>query len=340
MGGTTGAPLNLTWPAPGTTGWYTQINADFTAINAAIAALQSGGATGPAGPTGPAGSVGMIFAGAWNSVTAYVVTDAITFNGSFYIAIANNTNAEPDTNPNSWALLSAAGAAGPAGPTGPAGPIGPVGPQGPIGNTGAPGPTGPSGIASFPITVAQGGTGGTTQATGRAGLAAAASGANSDITSLSAIAATTGVPGVAVTGPGSANAITWNDGVSGQNGGITVGGYGSFEAIFCAGGILAGNLQASGTLLVGVITAAVPNSTIVLGSSGGSVCPVEINDGLILQGAPPTPAAGQIAIGGNTASTATAGGGASVPSTVLTFIDCQVIISGAAVAGKIPVFAN
>ena len=331
-----GAPLNLTEPVTGTTNWGLTINANFTAINNAIAALQSGGATGPAGPAGPTGAVGMIFAGQWSSTVAYVVTDAVTFNGSFYIAIANNTNLEPDTNTNTWSLLASAGAAGPAGPTGPAGPAGATGPQGAQGPTGATGATGPSGIVAFPITIAQGGTNATTAPAARTNLGAAASGANSDITSLSALTATSTVPGVAIGGPSTATAISWNDGVSGQAGGVTVGGEGYFTGIQCSGGILAGNLQASGSLLVGLITAAVPNATIVIGSYGGSACVVEINNGLLLAGNPPTATTGQIGIGGTVASTASAGGGQTMPTTVLGYIE----VSYQGTAGKIPVLGN
>lgn len=302
--------FSLALPATGTTNWGTSVNANFTAIDAELHALATGGATGPTGPTGPTGAVGMIFAGQWNGTTSYVVTDSVTFNGAFYIAIANNSGSQPDTNPSSWTLLAAAGAAGPAGPIGPAGPSGPQGSQGAPGSTGATGPQGPSGITSFPILVSQGGTGSTTAPGARTNLGAAASGANSDITSLNALAATSTQVGLTITGLATATAISWNDGVSGQAGGITVGGNAFLESIQCAGGILAGNLQASGALLVGLITAAVPNSTIVLGSAGGSVCVVEVNNGLIVAGNAPTAAAGQIGIGSQTAASFTPSGAA------------------------------
>jgi hypothetical protein len=309
MGGTTGPPLNLTWPAPGTAGWQTQIDADFTAINAAIASLQSGGSTGPTGPTGPTGAVGMIYAGGWQISTAYVATDVVTYNGSSYIAIASNTGFEPDTNPNTWVPIALAGAAGPAGPTGP---------QGPPGQSGA-------GIVAYPIAIAQGGTGATTASTALAALGAAASGANSDITQLSGIQ--NGVNVVSI----SPTQISIGDGTVGVN--ISANG------ISMQGPIVAGTLQASGALLCGLITSAVPNSTITLGSAGGSTSIVVINNGLILEAAAPAVTAGQVGLGGTTASTATAGGGQAVPGTVLVYVDCTVNIGGTSTPGKIAVFA-
>ena len=118
------------------------------------------GATGATGPTGPAG---LNWRQSWSSATAYAVNDALSFNGSSYIAIQPSTNLEPDLNPASWSLLAqqgATGATGPTGPTGVQGPIGVTGPQGSAGATGATGPQGPAGP--------QGPTG-ATGATGAAG---------------------------------------------------------------------------------------------------------------------------------------------------------------------------
>jgi collagen type VII alpha len=76
------------------------------------------GATGATGNTGPAGAVGMNFRGAWNAVTHYAVNDAVTFAGSTYLALVNQTNAEPDISPQSWAVVAQAGGTGPAGANG------------------------------------------------------------------------------------------------------------------------------------------------------------------------------------------------------------------------------
>jgi lysophospholipase L1-like esterase len=112
---------------------------------------------------GPAGPPGLIWLGAYNPATAYVATDAVSYNGSSYYAVAAVTNTPPTGTPQSatfWNLLAQAGAtgaqgvAGPAGPTGAQGPQGPIGPQGPTGATGAQGPAGPQGA-----TGAQGPTG-------------------------------------------------------------------------------------------------------------------------------------------------------------------------------------
>lgn len=171
-----GAPLNLTLPASGTTNWGGTMNANLTAINSAVAALQAGGSVGPAGPTGAAGAVGMIYTGPWSSLVSYVPTDAVLFNGSTYIATAPNVGAEPDTHPTSWAILAAAGQPGATGATGAAGAQGPAGPAG----------TGGGSTVTFPITLLQGGTGvaATTTQQARTALLAAQSGANTDISSL------------------------------------------------------------------------------------------------------------------------------------------------------------
>lgn len=168
---TTGTPLNLTLPAAGTVGWDPTVNANFSVINAAIAALQAGGTTGAQGPAGAAGPVGLIYAGGWQSSTAYTPPDVVRYNGAVYIAIGNSTGATPDVNPSSWDLLVPAGAAGPQGPTGP------QGPQGVAGGFNV----------SFPLILAQGGTGGTDAPSARAGIGAAASGDNRDITSMEGI---------------------------------------------------------------------------------------------------------------------------------------------------------
>jgi hypothetical protein len=79
-----------------------------------------------------------------------VTFDAVTHEGSSYVAIANSTNQLPP-NATFWQLLAAkgdtgaTGAAGATGATGPQGPAGATGPQGTAGSTGATGPPGPAG---------------------------------------------------------------------------------------------------------------------------------------------------------------------------------------------------
>ena len=58
------------------------------------------GLTGPAGAQGPAG-VTFSSQGAWNNTTAYVPGSFVTYNGSSYLAVVANTNAEPDIS-NNW----------------------------------------------------------------------------------------------------------------------------------------------------------------------------------------------------------------------------------------------
>jgi hypothetical protein len=47
--------------------------------------------------------------GQWNSTQAYVVGDVVVFNGVNYVATANNTGLEPDTNASSWSSSIPAG---------------------------------------------------------------------------------------------------------------------------------------------------------------------------------------------------------------------------------------
>jgi len=102
------------------------------------------GATGPAGPQGPAGT-SLNWRGAWANLTNYLVNDAVSYNGSSYVAVAANNNAQPNSNPTSWNLMASVGATGAAGPQGAQGPAGATGPQGPAGVPGPIGPQGPAG---------------------------------------------------------------------------------------------------------------------------------------------------------------------------------------------------
>jgi hypothetical protein len=65
--------------------------------------------------------------GAWSSATSYRMSDAVSYNGSAYIAIQPGTNQEPDTSPTYWGVLAAQGSMGATGPTGATGATGPQG---------------------------------------------------------------------------------------------------------------------------------------------------------------------------------------------------------------------
>ena len=83
--------------------------------------------------------------GAWSAApTSYNINDAVSDDGSFWLALAANSDSEPASGNTNWQQLAAAGAAGPQGPAGtqgPAGPQGPKGDQGVMGLQGAPGIT-------------------------------------------------------------------------------------------------------------------------------------------------------------------------------------------------------
>ena len=86
----------------------------------------------------------MVYQGKWNASAVYNATDAVAFNGSTYISlVGTNAGNQPDTSPNQWSLIAAAGAAGIPGPGGATGAPGAAGPAGPVGLTGATGPQGP-----------------------------------------------------------------------------------------------------------------------------------------------------------------------------------------------------
>jgi hypothetical protein len=85
----------------------------------------------------------MTFKGAWSNGTGYAVNDAVTFNGSTYIAAQGNSSNEPDNYPGVWSLLAVEGSQGLQGVPGAAGTNGATGATGPAGPTGATGATGP-----------------------------------------------------------------------------------------------------------------------------------------------------------------------------------------------------
>ena len=82
-------------------------------------------ATGPAGiqgiqgiegGQGPIGLPGMTYQGAWTNGTGYAVNDAVTYNGSTYIATQGNSSNRPDNDPDG--LVVARGQRGRRGPQG------------------------------------------------------------------------------------------------------------------------------------------------------------------------------------------------------------------------------
>jgi hypothetical protein len=320
----TGAPLNLTLAPSGFVNWDSEMNANLTAINAlllsqgnAIAALQTAGHT--VGPTGP---VGMVYAGTWSAVVNYVINNVVSFNGGSYIAIAGNTNQEPDLYTNTWNPLSLPGSEGPAGPTGP---------------QGAQGSGGGSNV-TFPIPVAEGGTGATSSVGALAALGAAASGPNSDITKLLNLVADptlgpTGAINISSTG-GTGQALLFTDN-NGHTGGIRTDGSAFFSSLQMTGGIIAGGGLFSGLLQVGAIGNAVPGTPLTVSVSGGGGVALEVAGGLQVDGPTPTVGSGKVGFGSSTASTANAGGGQATPSTVLSYL----LVNLGGTMGKVAVYA-
>jgi hypothetical protein len=102
------------------------------------------GGPGQTGSQGPAGIPGppVHFLGAWSVAAAYNTGDAVSYNGSSYIATAAVSGNTPDSS-SIWSLLARQGDAGPAGATGPAGS------NGIPGSNGAAGPQGPAGPAGI-----------------------------------------------------------------------------------------------------------------------------------------------------------------------------------------------
>ncbi len=91
---------------------------------------------------------GFTWLAAWNSGTAYVPYQLVSYLGSSYICILGNTNVAPPSDATKWSLVAAkgdTGVTGATGPTGPTGAAGATGATGAAGSTGATGPTGPAG---------------------------------------------------------------------------------------------------------------------------------------------------------------------------------------------------
>jgi N-acetylneuraminic acid mutarotase len=124
----------------------------------------------------PQGPPGINNRGQWTGSNSYNVNDAVTDNGSYWLAlVATNvsTSCEPAFPPSpcalDWQLLAAAGAQGPQGQTGaqgaqgipgPTGQTGATGPQGPTGQLGPQGMQGAQGIPGIPGPAGQTGAAG------------------------------------------------------------------------------------------------------------------------------------------------------------------------------------
>lgn len=67
------------------------------------------GAQGEQGDTGP---IGIVWREAWDPAAQYDVTDAVSWQGSSYIALLANTGLQPDTHNVYWGLLADAGVNG------------------------------------------------------------------------------------------------------------------------------------------------------------------------------------------------------------------------------------
>lgn len=94
------------------------------------------------------GPAGLTWKGEWASGSGYQRRDAVTYQGSSYVALFPNTGSTP---PNSnWLLLAARGEKGDPGPQGPQGPGGADGQDGADGPTGPQGPKGDPGPAVAP----------------------------------------------------------------------------------------------------------------------------------------------------------------------------------------------
>jgi hypothetical protein len=128
------------------------------------------GAAGPtgvgvAGAVGPQGAPGLVYQGAYSSVTNYALGDVVLWQGASYssLSAANHGNT-PSFSPTQWGVLTAQGPTGATGLQGSTGFAGPQGLPGSVGPNGETGPQGSQGIAG------QAGARGLTGPTGVDGL--------------------------------------------------------------------------------------------------------------------------------------------------------------------------
>jgi hypothetical protein len=81
------------------------------------------GSQGPEGPEGPQGPAGLNWKGAWSSSAQYSFRDAVSYDGSSWVALRDSLNIAPVAGED-WSLIAQKGAAGQQGATGPQGPAG------------------------------------------------------------------------------------------------------------------------------------------------------------------------------------------------------------------------
>jgi hypothetical protein len=60
----------------------------------------------------------MNFRGEWSPSIFYATNDAVSFDGSTFLALAAGSNQQPDLNPQAWTVIAQAGSQGPTGPAG------------------------------------------------------------------------------------------------------------------------------------------------------------------------------------------------------------------------------
>src|SRR2546428_486765 len=109
------------------------------------------GDEGPQGPQGPQGAKGLSWKAAWSALDNYLSDDAVSYNGSAWLAKRANSNVTP-VEGNDWTLLAQKGDAGATGPQGAQGSIGTTHPQGPHTATGLQAATasiGPQGVTGL-----------------------------------------------------------------------------------------------------------------------------------------------------------------------------------------------
>ena len=112
---------------PNTQDWD-RIAAEVIATQQKVLALESEGiqgqpgGPGEQGPRGPQGNPGVSFVwrGPWAAETVYAVNDAVSHNGSAYVAVAESTGSEPPS--ENWNTLAEKGDQGESGTQGEPGP--------------------------------------------------------------------------------------------------------------------------------------------------------------------------------------------------------------------------
>lgn len=91
------------------------------------------------------GRVRIGWKGEWDNTTEYAALDAVTYNGSSYVALIDVPSGTTPANTTYWQMIASKGADGVDGVDGQDGAQGPQGPQGPQGIEGPQGPEGSGG---------------------------------------------------------------------------------------------------------------------------------------------------------------------------------------------------